>query len=189
MRWEGGESLRGEREGIEVLVVVLTWGVKTTGRDRGGEPTELFDNDGDRGRLGEVVVLAVEVAWCRKEGGSWAIALALARLAAIAAEILLFFVGGTESVDSDNKLLSGHAFSSCFRAIESSPAMIAVPLSFHTTFSNQYACRAFSRTPGLGSPSAFFMELTNVSRPPEVSMACLAFEAWTSMYVLMCPEA
>lgn len=70
MRWEGGGSLRGEREGVDVLVAALVCGVKTTGRDRGGEPTELLDKDGDRGRLGEVVVRAVEVAWCRNVGGS-----------------------------------------------------------------------------------------------------------------------
>lgn len=69
MRWEGAGSLRGEREGVEVLVAALVWD-KSIGRDRGGEPTELFDNDGDKGRLGEVVVRAVEVAWCRNEGGS-----------------------------------------------------------------------------------------------------------------------
>ena len=60
--WEEGGSLRGEREVVEVLVAVLVWEDNTAGRDRGGEPTELFDNDGDRGRLGEVVVRAVEVA-------------------------------------------------------------------------------------------------------------------------------
>lgn len=136
MRWEGAGSLRGEREGVEVLVAALVWD-KSIGRDRGGEPTELFDNDGDKGRLGEVVVRAVEVAWCRNEGGSLAINFAFARLAAIAAAMLLFFVGGAESVDSDNTFGSGHAFSSCFRAVESSPAIIAAPLPFHTAFNNQ----------------------------------------------------
>jgi hypothetical protein len=114
--WEEGGSLRGEREVVEVLVAVLVWEVVTTGRDRGGEPTELFDRDGDRGRLGEVVVRAVEVAWCRSVGGSMAIAFAFARLAAITAATLLFF-GETESVDPDNKFGSGHAFSSCLRAV------------------------------------------------------------------------
>jgi hypothetical protein len=134
---EGGGSLRGEREGVEGLVVVLVWEVKSAGRDRGGEPTELFDKDGDRGRLGEVVVRAVEVAWCRNEGGSVAINFAFARLAAIAAATLLFFAVDTESVDSDNTLESGHAFSSCFRAAESSPAIIAAPLLCHTPFNTQ----------------------------------------------------
>ena len=138
VRLEGGESLNGEREGVEVLVAALVCEVKTTGRDLGGEPTELFDNDGDRGRLGEVVVRAVEVAWCRNVGGSWAIAFAFARLAAITAATLLFFVvGEAGSVEPGNKLGSGHAFSSCFRAVASSPAIIAVPLSFQTAFNSQ----------------------------------------------------
>lgn len=92
---EGG-SLRGVREVVEVLVVVLVWDGITTGRDRGGEPTELFDNDGDRGRFGEVVARAAEVAWCRNVGGSTAIAFAFTRLAAITAATLLFFIGDTE---------------------------------------------------------------------------------------------
>ena len=133
--WEGGGSLLGERE-VEVLVAALVWEDITAGRERGGEPTELFDRDGDRGRLGEVVVRAVEVAWCRSVGGSIAIAFAFARLAAITAATLLFF-DCTESVDPDSKLRSGHAFSSCLRAVVSKLAMIAVPLSFHTAFNNQ----------------------------------------------------
>lgn len=137
VRWEEGGSLRGEREVVEGLVAVLVWDDNTTGRDRGGEPTELFDNDGDRGRLGEVVVRAVEVAWCRNVGGSTAIAFAFTRLAAITAAILLFFVGDTDSVVPDNRLGSGHAFSSCLRAAGSRPAIIVVPLSFHTAFKSQ----------------------------------------------------
>lgn len=130
-------SLRGEREVVGVLAVVPVRGVKGTGRDRGGEPTELLDNDGDRGRLGEVVVRAVEVAWCRNVGGSYAIAFAFARFAAITAATLLFFVvGGAEPVEP-NRFGSGHAFSSCFRPAGSSPAIIAVPLSFHTAFNSQ----------------------------------------------------
>ena len=134
--WGEGGSLRGEREVVEVLVAALVWEVVGTGRERGGEPTELFDRDGDRGRLGEVVVRAVEVAWCRSVGGSTAIAFAFARLAAIAAATLFFF-GDVKSVGPDNKPGSGHAFSSCLRAVVSNPAMIAAPLSFHTAFNNQ----------------------------------------------------
>ena len=134
--WEVGGSLRGEREVVEVLVAALEWEVIVTGRERGGEPTELFDRDGDRGRLGEVVVRAAEVAWCRSVGGSTAIAFAFARLAAIAAATLLFF-DGAESVEPGNRFGSGHAFSSCLRAVGSKPAMITVPLSFHTAFSDQ----------------------------------------------------
>lgn len=134
--WEVGGSLRGEREGVEVLVAALVWEVIVPGRERGDEPTELFDRDGDRGRLGDVVVRAAEVAWCRSVGGSTAIAFAFARLAAIAAATL-FFLSGTESVEPGNKFGSGHAFSSCLRAVESKPAIIAVPLSFHTAFSSQ----------------------------------------------------
>lgn len=62
LRWEGRGSLWDDREGVEVLVAALVWEVNRTGRFRGGEPTELFDSDGDRGRLGEVVVRAAEVA-------------------------------------------------------------------------------------------------------------------------------
>ena len=135
--WEGGWSLRGEREVVEVLVAVLVWDDSTTGRDRGGEPTELFDNDGERGRLGEVVVRAVEVAWCRNVGGSMAIAFAFTRLAAITAATLLFFVGDTISVEPDNRFGLGHAFSSCLRAVGSKLAIIDAPLSFHTAFNSQ----------------------------------------------------
>jgi hypothetical protein len=103
--WEEGGSLRGEREVVELLVAVLVWEDNTAGRDRGGEPTELFDNDGDKGCLGEVVVRAVEVAWCRNVGGSIAIAFAFA---AITAATLLFFVGDAGSVEPGNKVGSGH---------------------------------------------------------------------------------
>ena len=133
----GGDSLLGVRGVAEVLVAVLVWDVITTGRDRGGEPTELLDSDGDRGRFGEVVVRAVEVAWCRNVGGSTAIAFAFTRLAAITAATLLFFVGDTESDEPDNKVGLGHAFSSCLRALVSKLAIIDVPLSSHTAFNNQ----------------------------------------------------
>lgn len=132
-----GDSLREVREVVEVVVVALVWDDITTGRDRGGEPTEPFDNDGERGRFGEVVVRAVEVAWCRNVGGSTAIAFAFTRLAAITAATLLFLVGETESIGSDNKVGLGHAFSSCLRALLSKPPIIDVPLSFHTAFNIQ----------------------------------------------------
>ena len=70
-------------------------------------------------------------------GGSIAIAFAFTRLAAITAAMLLFFVGDTESVGLDNELGLGHAFSSCLRAVGSRPAIIDVPLSFHTEFNSQ----------------------------------------------------
>lgn len=135
--WRERGSLRGEREVVEVLVVVLVCEDITTGRGRGGEPTELLDSDGDRGRLGEVVVRAVEVAWCRNVGGSIAIAFAFALLAAITAATLLFFVCGVDSAGPDNNFESGHALSSCLRALGSKLAIIAAPLSFHTLFSSQ----------------------------------------------------
>lgn len=67
---------------------ILVSKVITTGRGRGGEPTGLFFNDGDGGRLGEVVFRAVEVVWCYDVSGSMAIAFSFTLLAAIAAMML-----------------------------------------------------------------------------------------------------
>lgn len=80
--------------------------VTTLERGRaGGEPvatrpdTLPVDREGEIERCGGDMVRAAEVAWCRNVGGAVAIALALARLAAIVAATLLFFatgvVGGT----------------------------------------------------------------------------------------------
>ena len=54
MRWRGGVavvcceeggSLRRERKVVRVLVIILVCEAIPTGRERGGEPTELFDRD------------------------------------------------------------------------------------------------------------------------------------------------
>jgi hypothetical protein len=56
--------------------------------DVGGETdARVPEDDGEVARACEV-----EVAWCLSEGGDVAMALAFARLAAIAAAILVFFV-------------------------------------------------------------------------------------------------
>jgi len=52
------------------------------------------DREGERERFGGDTVRAADVAWCRRVGGAVAIALALARLAAMADAMLLFFAVG-----------------------------------------------------------------------------------------------
>lgn len=52
------------------------------------------DREGESERFGGDMVRAADVAWCRRVGGAVAIALALARLAAMAAATLLFFAVG-----------------------------------------------------------------------------------------------
>jgi hypothetical protein len=72
--------------------------VKTLEREEaGGEvgvtrPDTLpVDREGERERFGGDMVRARDVAWCRRVGGAVAMALAFARLAAMAAATLLFF--------------------------------------------------------------------------------------------------
>jgi hypothetical protein len=61
--------------------------------DAGGETeARVPAEDGEVARA----ACELEVAWCLSEGGEVAIALAFARLAAIAAAILVFFVVGVE---------------------------------------------------------------------------------------------
>ena len=71
--------------------------------ERGGAVSELdaafpdtlpVDREGESERFGGDMVRAADVAWCRRVGGAVAIALALARLAAMAAATLLFFTVG-----------------------------------------------------------------------------------------------
>ena len=71
--------------------------------ERGGADGELgaafpdtlpVDREGESERFGGDMVRAADVAWCRRVGGAVAIALALARLAAMAAATLLFFTVG-----------------------------------------------------------------------------------------------
>lgn len=148
-------------------------------RDAGvGELLSLTDfPDGLLGELvplegGETapVVRDVDVAWCLRVGGAFAIAFAFARLAAIAAATLLFFKLGVVGGRSTTTLGSGHAFSNCFRAVASNPSMITVALSCHTLSKTQNVPRALSRTVGLGSPSAFFTDFSSSSNPPADSM-------------------
>ena len=132
------------------------------------------------GLLGELVLLEggevvpavrdVDVAWCLRVGGAVAIALALARLAAIAAATLLFFKLGVVGGRSVTTFGSGHTFSNCFRAVASNASIITVALSCHTLSKTQNVPRALSRTAGLGSPSAFFTDFSSSSNPPADSM-------------------
>jgi hypothetical protein len=71
--------------------------------ERGGAVGELgaafpdtlpVDREGESERFGGDMVRAADVAWCRRVGGAVAMALALARLAAMAAATLLFFAVG-----------------------------------------------------------------------------------------------
>lgn len=82
-------------------VLVLGWVDETLERDGSdGEvgvtlPDTLpVDREGERERFGGDMVRAVDVAWCRSVGGAVAMALAFARLAAMAAAKLLFFACG-----------------------------------------------------------------------------------------------
>lgn len=101
-------------------------------------------------------------------------ALAFARLAAIAAATLVFFVylgvvGGIMAAAASGL---GQTFSSCLRARESSPARITRPLSCQRFSKTQKQIRALSLTPTLASAKALFIAFSNISRPPEASMAC-----------------
>lgn len=128
--------------------------------------------------MGDVVRAAawdVAVAWCLKVGGAVAIAFAFARLAAIAAATLLFLgTGVLELVDvfvmSSG---SGHAFSSCLRAVLSRLFIMTVLLSRHTLSNAQKAARATSLVPGLGSARPFLRHFSRVSTPPALSIVCL----------------
>lgn len=108
-------------------------------------------------------------------------ALAFARLAAIAAATLFFFVffgvvGGNADINSG----LGQTFSTCLRASESSVSRIARPRSGQTSSKTQNNMRAFSLTAGFGSPNAFLRDFSNVSRPPDVSIAFFERWPWTS---------
>lgn len=118
----------------------------------------------------------VLVAWWRRDGGAAAFALALARVAAIAAATLLFLVlGVSATVGATARLLGlGHALSSCFLAIESKASRITAPLSGHMPSKTQNIFRASSRTLGFGSPRVFFSAFSSNSTPPLDSIACFA---------------
>ena len=84
-------------------------------------------------------------------------ALAFARLAAMAAATLDFFTCGvaTAGATSARSCGSGHALSSCLRDIASSDSNSARPRSRHTPSNTQNVCRAVSLTAGFGSLRLF----------------------------------
>ncbi len=87
-------------------------------------------------------------------GGAVAIAFAFALLAAIAARTLLFFETGVEGAVALGP--PGPADSNNFRAVASSPAIKAAPLSPQIPSKTQKAALAASRTEGLVSTSDLF---------------------------------
>ena len=103
-------------------------------------------------------------------------ALALARLAAMAAATLDFFTWGVAATVGSPARSSGlgHAFSSCLRELASRDSSNARPRSRHTSSNTQNAWRAVSFTAGFGSLRPFLRHFSNVSTPPMASMACFA---------------
>jgi hypothetical protein len=100
----------------------------------------------DRGEtedLGGDIVRAADVAWCRSVGGAVAMALAFARLAAMAAATLLFFTCGVVGGAVRRACWLGHAFSSCLRFVPSCASKMTRPRSFHNPSKDQKATRAF----------------------------------------------
>ena len=95
--------------------------IRDLGVDGGETDARFPGEEGDTVRClkeGDVALCDAEVAWCRRVGGAVAMAFALARLAAIAAATLVFFVvfGLTAGVKAVAASGSGQTFSSCFRA-------------------------------------------------------------------------
>jgi hypothetical protein len=107
-------------------------------------------------------------------GGDVAIALAFARLAAIAAATLLFLlffgVTGDETIVAASR--SGQTFSSCLRATGSKDSRIALPRSRQTSSKTQKHKRALSLTPTLASAKDFLTDFSKISKPPEASITC-----------------
>lgn len=134
----------------------------------------LVDNDGDAalptgGDIALIVACAWEVACacevlvarCIREGGALAIALAFARLAAIAAATLDFLVAGCDELVGSSAMRAaasgvGHAFSKFFRLGASSDKSMTLARSDHTLSYAQNAPRADSRTPTFASCRALF---------------------------------
>jgi hypothetical protein len=117
-------------------------------------------------------------------------ALAFARLAAIAAATLLFLVGATDKAGrAAARAGFGHAFSSCFLARVSKDSRMTLPCSGQTSLNTQKVARPVSLTAGLASDRAFLTVFPRISSAPLDSMVC--FERWpcTSMYCLTCPIA
>ena len=120
--------------------------------ERGGADGELgaafpdtlpVDREGESERVGGDMVRAADVAWCRRVGGAVAIALALARLAAIAAATLLFFIAGVVGCTAGRSCWLGHALSNCLRFAPSCASRTTRPRSFHKPSKDQNAARAF----------------------------------------------
>ena len=108
-------------------------------------------------------------------------ALAFARLAAIAAAILDFFgacAAGISSPPTAEGL--GQAFSSCFLADPSRLFKITIALSGQTEWNVQNMARLFSRTAGLGSAKAFLTDFSSSSKLLEESILALTREPWIS---------
>ena len=98
-----------------------------------------------------------------------AIALAFARLAAMAAATLDFLFGF--GVLGNRAVGFGHAFSSCFRAVASRVSIIALPRSCQIFSKSQNNNRADSLTAGLESAKARFKLFSSISREFDDSMA------------------
>jgi hypothetical protein len=108
----------------------------------------VFGGGGETARRAGGLVTA-----CLNVGGAVAIALALARLAAIAAATLGFFLTSSTGVMGVQASGFGFAFSSCFLAVASSCSAIASALAGQTGSKVQKQVRASGRTPGFGSES------------------------------------
>lgn len=101
-------------------------------------------------------------------------ALAFARLAAIAAATLVFLVffgvtGGKPAANSG----FGQTFSSCLRANGSKDSRMVAPRSGQTSSNTQKHMRALSLTAGLASDKDFLTDFSRISSPVEDSIACL----------------
>lgn len=126
------------------------------------------------------------VTACLKVGGAVAIALALARLAAIAAATLGFFLTSSTGVIGVQAPGFGLAFSSCFLAEASSCSASTKAFAGQTGSKVQKHVRATGRTPGLGSESVLWRDLVIMSTPPLLSIACFDLAAWVLRYVEIC---
>jgi hypothetical protein len=126
-------------------------------RDEAGEITPrggvVFD---------EACACEVLVAWCISDGGALAIALAFARLAAIAAATLLFFgpdaavlPPAARAVVADEAAGSGQALSTPLRACPSRPLRMTAARVGHTAWKDQNITRPASRAAGFVSTSPF----------------------------------
>jgi hypothetical protein len=101
-----------------------------------------------------------------------AIALAFARLAAMAAATLDFLFGfGVLGNIAVGRLRFGHAFSSCFRAVASKVSIITWPRSCQICSKSQNNNRADSLTAGLKSAKARFKLFSSISTEFDDSMA------------------